>query len=161
MKAKTLFITLSALVAMSGAAVAEEVRSERRLKIHDQQHAPAYMHKKIFSRLDLTSEQRAAIKKLMADQRQSRPERLMEPADRQAWQALMDAPQFDKTSARELMQKKQARQLERQLQAMQLQHQIRQLLTEEQRQQLDNQRKKGGSDPVRDGRRAKAQQADS
>lgn len=161
MKAKTLLITLSTLIALSGVAIADEVKSERKFKAHDQQHAPTYMHKKIFSGLDLTAEQRTAIKALMTAQRQNRPERLAEPADRQAWQALMDAPQFDMTSARELLEKKHARQLERQLHAMQLQHQIRQLLTEEQRQQLDSQRGKPRFERTKEGRRAKPQNADS
>ncbi|GHG76158.1 hypothetical protein GCM10010919_30800 [Alishewanella longhuensis] len=160
MKAKTLLITLSTLIALSGVAVADEMKHERKFKAHEQ-HNPAYMHKKIFSRLDLTSEQRTAIKELMVAQRQNRPERAAESRDRQAWQALMDAPQFDMTSARELLEKKQARQLERQLQAMQLQHQIRQLLTDEQRQQLDSQRGKARFERTKEERRVKPQNADS
>lgn len=158
MKAKTLLITLSTLMALSGTAVADEVKNERKFKAHGQQHSPAPMHKKAFSRLDLTTEQRAAIKELMVAQRQTRQEGTTAPADRQAWQALMDAPQFDATSARELLEKKQARQLERQLQSLQLRHQIRQLLTEEQRQQLDSQR---GFERSKERRRGKAEKTDA
>ena len=161
MKAKTLLITLSTLIALSGVAVADEVKSERKFKAHGEQHNPAHMHKKAFSRLDLTTEQRAAIKELMVAHRQARQERTAEPADHQAWQALMDAPQFDATSARELLEKKQARQLERQLQSMQLRHQIRQLLTDEQRQQLDSQRSPERFERSKEGRRGKAEKADA
>lgn len=161
MKMNTLLITLSTLIALSGAAIAGEVTSKPKFNAHSQQHHQADKYKKMFSRLDLSSEQRAAIKTLMLAQRQNRSERPKAMANSQAWQAVMDAPQFDMTSARELLEQKQARQLEWQLQAMQLQHQIRQLLTEEQRQQLDHQRGKTRFERTKEGRRAKPQDAAS
>lgn len=160
MKMKTLLITLSTLIAVSGVAIADEVKRERKAPMYSEQHTPDYRHKKMLGRLDLSAEQRAAIKALMATHRQERQERPAEPLDRQAWQALMDAPQFDATSARDLLEKKQARQLERQLQAMQLQHQIRQILTDEQRQQLDSERAPR-FERTKEGRRSKARHSES
>lgn len=153
MKMKTLLITLSTLIAVSGVAIADEAKRERKAPTYSEQHTPDYRHKKMLGRLDLSAEQRAAIKALMATHRQERP---AEPLDRQAWQALMDAPQFDATSARDLLEKKQARQL----QAMQLQHQIRQILTDEQRQQLDSERAPR-FERTKEGRRSKARHTES
>lgn len=161
MKMNTLLITLSSLIALSGAATADERKSERKFNSHHQQHNPAYMHKNSLGRLELTNEQRAAIEALRVSQRQSRQDNSEQNVERQAWQALLDAPQFDMTSARELLEKKQARQLERQLHSMQLQHQIRQLLTDEQRQQLDSQGTKMRFERRKESRRAKLQNADS
>lgn len=160
MKVKTLLITLSTLIAVSGVAIADEIKRERKAPAYSEQHTPDYRHKKMLGRLELSVEQRAAIKALMATHRQERQGRSPEPADRQAWQAVMDAPQFDATSARDLLEKKQARQLERQLQAMQLQHQIRQILTDEQRQQLDSERAQR-FERTKEGRRGKARHTES
>lgn len=158
MKAKILIVTLTTLMALSGTAVADEAKNARKFKVHTEQHNPAAMHNKALSKLDLTAEQRVAITALLDAHRQQRPERTVDATERQAWQALMAAPQFDVTSARELLEKKQARQLERQLQSMQLQHQIRQLLTEEQREQLDSQRRPERFERAKE-RRAKAEKA--
>ncbi|WP_423185474.1 Spy/CpxP family protein refolding chaperone [Alishewanella sp. d11] len=160
MKMKTVLITLGALLVLSGGVIANETANERALKVSSGQPLQARLNKNL-KQLALTPEQQVAIQALVAEHRQNRAPRSEAPFDRQAWRTLMDAPQFDKTSARELLEKRQGRQLEQQLHAMQLQHQIRQLLTDEQRQQLDSQRAKKRSERTKERRRSKAALAES
>lgn len=160
MKMKTVLITLGTLLVLSGGVIAKEAANERELKESSGQHLQARMHKRL-KQLALTPEQQAAIQALVAEHRQNRTLRAKVPFDRQAWQTLMDAPQFDKTTARELLEKRQQRQLEQQLNAMYLQHQIRQILTDEQRQQWDGQRAKQRSERTKERRSIKAALAES
>lgn len=160
MKMKTVLITLSTLLILSSGAIAGETANDRKLKLTSGQPVQARLNKSL-KQLALTSEQQLAIQALLVEQRQTRVVSPTTAVDRQAWQILMDAPQFDKTSARELLEKRQARQFEQQLHAIQLQHQIRQLLTEEQRQQLDSQRSKKRSEGLKELRRSKAALAES
>lgn len=160
MKINTVLITLGALLVLSGGVIAKETANERELKVSNGQPLQARLNKSL-KQLALTPEQQVAIQALVAEHRQNRELRSAAPFDPAAWRTLMDAPQFDPTSARELLEKRQGRQLEQQLHAMQLQHQIRQLLTDEQRQQWDSQRAKQRSERTKERRRSKAALAES
>ena len=160
MKMNTVLITLSTLLMLSGGVIAKETANERELKVSSGQPVQARLNKSL-KQLALTSEQQVAIQALVAEHRQNRALGSAAPFDQAAWRSLMDAPQFDPTSARELLEKRQGRQLEQQLHAMQLQHQIRQLLTDEQRQQWDSQRTKHRSEKQKERRRSKAALAES
>lgn len=147
MKATTLLFALTTLVFVSTTTLADDAASERKFK-HKPTEAPAFFMKKQLGQLELTEQQQAQIQTLLQDQRAKMQENKPERPDRQAFKELMDAPQFDVTTARALLEKQQQGHLERQLQSLQLQHQIRQVLTAEQREKLDNLRhKKRGERP--------------
>lgn len=84
-----------------------------------------------WQQLDLTDQQRQQIRELMQAHRAAKP-----TAQREAMQALLDAPQFDEQAARDLLAQRAAQREQRQLAGLKLQHEIRQLLTSEQREQL-------------------------
>lgn len=148
MNVKTVLVTLSTLFMLNGPAIADEVNpvvaEQSQGQAQGKKHGPARMYHKAFSQLNLSTAQQAEIAALLDTHRQAQPARQGDTERRAAWQALMDAPQFDVTSARELLTQRQSKQLERQLQRLQLEHQIRQVLTDEQRQQWDTQRAQRG-----------------
>ncbi|MCL1075712.1 Spy/CpxP family protein refolding chaperone [Shewanella dokdonensis] len=90
--------------------------------------------------LDLTDEQKTAIKKLFDAQRDSmKAER---SARHQAMQAVMTAAKFDESKAKKLIEQQQQWRTQQQLQRMKLHHQIYQLLTAEQQANLKKQLEK-------------------
>ena len=173
MKAKTLLLTLSTLVAFSSASMAAAPDSaEKAPHQHKQQQqkrqqmSPGAMIKRQLAGLDLSAEQKQAVAAVLAEHRANQGDASERTADRQAWQALMDAPQFDQTTAKVLLEKRRAKQEERQLHGLQIRHQINQILTVEQREQLKNQREERRSksesrdaEGKHEGRRAKAERS--
>ncbi|GGW64122.1 hypothetical protein GCM10008111_20010 [Alishewanella tabrizica] len=161
MNVKTVLMTLSTLFMLNGPAIADEVNpvvaEQRQGQAQGKKHGPANMYHKAFRQLDLSAAQQAEITALLEAHRQAQPARQRDAEGRAAWQALMDAPQFDATSARELLTQRQSKQLERQLQRLQLDHQIRQVLTDEQRQQWDSKRAQRG-ERMKERRRMKTEQ---
>lgn len=141
MKATTLLLALTTLVFVSSTTLADDNASERKFK-HKSTEAPAFFMKKQLGQLELTEQQQTEIQAVLQNHRANMQKSKQERPDRQAFKELMDAPQFDLTTARALLEKQQQAHLERQLQSLQLQHQIRQLLTAEQREKLDNLRHK-------------------
>ncbi|MDP5205867.1 Spy/CpxP family protein refolding chaperone [Alishewanella sp. SMS8] len=173
MKAKTLLLTLGTLVAFSSASMAAAPDSaEKAPHQHKQQQqkrqqmAPGAMLKRQLASLDLSAEQKQAVAAVLAEHRANQGDAADRAADKQAWQALMDAPQFDETTAKLLLEKRRAKQEERQLHLLQLRHQINQILTVAQREQLQNQREERRSkiegrdgEGKPEGRRTKAERS--
>lgn len=128
MNVKTILVTLTGgLLLMSSLnPVLANGKGELRQKM-----AGAGQHSQIWQQLDLTDQQRQQIRELMQAHRAAKP-----TAQRDAMQALLDAPQFDEQAARDLLAQRTAQREQRQLAGLKLQHQIRQLLTSEQREQL-------------------------
>jgi periplasmic protein CpxP/Spy len=161
MKTKPLLVTLTALFIFTGSAAADTASLESVVDIIGKQHNMRSKPLQAFSQLALTVEQQAAMQQVIQNHRKNWQAdatgntNRKHGHDRQAWQAIMDAPQFDATSARELLEKNQTKRLERQLRYLQLRHELRQLLTEEQRQQLDEQRRQPRLERPGEQRRAK------
>lgn len=128
MKVKTILVSITSgllLISSLNPALAGD-KGEWRQKM-----AGAGQHGQIWQQLDLTDQQRQQIRELMQAHRAAKP-----IAQREAMQALLDAPQFDEQAARDILAQRAAQREQRQLAGLKLQHEIRQLLTSEQREQL-------------------------
>lgn len=128
MKVKTILVSITSgllLISSLNPALAGD-KGEWRQKM-----AGAGQHGQLWQQLNLTDQQRQQIRELMQAHRAAKP-----TAQREAMQALLDAPQFDEQAARDLLAQRAAQREQRQLAGLKLQHEIRQLLTSEQREQL-------------------------
>ncbi|WP_057788340.1 Spy/CpxP family protein refolding chaperone [Alishewanella sp. WH16-1] len=128
MKVKTILVSITSgllLISSLNPALAGD-KGEWRQKM-----AGAGQHGQLWQQLDLTDQQRQQIRELMQAHRAAKP-----TAQREAMQALLDAPQFDEQAARDILAQRAAQREQRQLAGLKLQHEIRQLLTSEQREQL-------------------------
>ena len=128
MKVKTILVSITSgllLISSLNPALAGDKAEWR------QNMAGAGQHAQLWQQLDLTEQQRQQIRELMQAHRAAKP-----TAQREAMQALLDAPQFDEQAARDLLAQRAAQREQRQLAGLKLQHEIRQLLTSEQREQL-------------------------
>ena len=102
---------------------------------HHQSGGHYLLHERVAEKLDLSEAQRESIRQLVEEHR---AEYASHKDDKAAYQALLDAPEFDEDAARELIDAKS----EQRLAQLKLQHQIHQLLTKEQRQLLDKMHKR-------------------
>lgn len=128
MKVKTILVSITSgllLISSLNPALAGD-KGEWRQKM-----TGAGQHGQLWQQLDLTDQQRQQIRELMQAHRAAKP-----TAQREAMQALLDAPQFDEQAARDILAQRAAQREQRQLAGLKLQHEIRQLLTSEQREQL-------------------------
>lgn len=128
MKVKTILVSITSgllLISSLNPALAGN-KGEWRQKM-----AGAGQHGQLWQQLDLTDQQRQQIRELMQAHRAAKP-----TAQREAMQALLDAPHFDEQAARDILAQRAAQREQRQLAGLKLQHEIRQLLTSEQREQL-------------------------
>lgn len=160
MNVKIFVLSVAAVVAMTGVAIAGDSDVDQNTKLYKEQRwqDKSTVPDRLLRRLSLTETQQATIRELVAEHRSARGEERghgERMADTEAWQALMAAPQFDATTARELLEKRQAAHVNRQLSAMQLQHAIRQVLTDEQKQQWDSLRQKSAHERREEWRRKK------
>lgn len=128
MKVKTILVSITSgllLISSLNPALAGD-KGEWRQKM-----AGAGQHGQLWQQLDLTDQQRQQIRELMQAHRAAKP-----TAQREAMQALLDAPQFDEQAARDILAQRAAQREQQQLASLKLQHEIQQLLTNEQREQL-------------------------
>lgn len=97
---------------------------------------------KMFKGLDLTDAQKAQIEQLTAAYRQTMPDRSALVANREELRNLLQAPTFDESGVRVMLEKQQAKRLEMEVAHLKFQHQLRAVLTPEQQAKLDERKSK-------------------
>ena len=102
------------------------------------------MRKMGFKKLNLTDEQKAEMKAIMASHREANKETKL--AHKAEMKALMEDPAFDEEKAQALINQREAQRADKQLSMLKLKHQMFQVLTDEQKakyEELQMQGKKG------------------